>query len=218
MSRVVALLGRVGDVADSMVSAARAMPGALRTALAVPRYRRVGLGATVVALLLYLLAIGDIAVGGASRVARSPGASWIEATPDWADRLFRARAPYLFEPVLAVHPLPQATILLSPINVLLGGVLAALVGLNLTVALTAAAQATSCRRVGYGRLLAALPALLTGVACCVPTFLIILGSSTAAVLLPVVTPLRMLFYPLSLALLAATLLWGTHRLQGISVS
>jgi hypothetical protein len=55
-------------------------------------------------------------------------------------------------------------------------------------------------------------ALLTGVVCCVPAFLVVLGSSTAAVLLPVVAPLRMLFYPLSLVLLAAALVWGTRRL------
>lgn len=153
--------------------------------------------------------IGDIAPGG--RVGRASGAWWIEVAPDWTERLFGARAPYLFEPVLAVHPLPQLTILLSPVNLVLGGLLAGLVGLNLTVAAYAAAQATSCRRAGYGRLLTALPALLTGVACCVPTFLVVLGSSTAAVLLPVVVPLRMLFYPLSLVLLTATLIWGTRR-------
>lgn len=76
------------------------------------------------------------------------------------------------------------------------------------VRLAAAVQVASCRRTGYGRLLAAL---LTGVACCVPTFLLVLGS-TAAVVLPVVVPLRILFYPLSLVLLAATLVWGTRRL------
>jgi hypothetical protein len=159
--------------------------------------------------VLYLLAIGDIAPSG--RVGRASGAWWIEVAPSWTERLFAARAPYLFEPVLAVHPLPQLTILLSPVNLVLGGLLAGLVGLNLAVAAYAAAQATSCQPTGYGRLLAALPALLTGVTCCIPTFLAVLGSSTAAVLLPVVMPLRMLFYPLSLVLLTATLIWGIRR-------
>lgn len=40
--------------------------------------------------------------------------------PDWTELLFRARAPYLFEPVLAVHPLPQLTVLVSPLNLVLG--------------------------------------------------------------------------------------------------
>jgi hypothetical protein len=95
----------------------------------------------------------------------------------------------------------------------LGGLLAGLVALNLTAAAYGADQADSCRRAGYGGLLAALPALLTGAACCDPSFLIVLGSGTAAALLPVVTPLRMLFYPLSLVLLAAALVWGTRRLE-----
>lgn len=206
MSRLVAAVAKVGDAADAAVAAVRGTPRRARIALAVRRYRWSGISAAVVALVLYLLAIDDIAPGG------RPGASWVEVVPDWTERLFRARAPYLFEPVLAVQPLPQLTILLSPVNLVLGGLLAALVGLNLTVAAYAAAQATACRRTGYGRLLAALPALLTGVACCVPTFLIVLGSSTAAVLLPVVVPLRMLFYPLSLVLLSITLVWGTRRL------
>lgn len=75
----------------------------------------------------------------------------------------------------------------------------------------AAAQATSCRRTRYGRLLAALLALFTGAACCGPTVLIVLGSSTAAVLLPAVVALRVLFYPLSLVLLAITLVWEIRR-------
>lgn len=208
MNRLVAAVAKVGDAADVALTALRATPRRVRSALGIRRFRWAGILAAVVALVLYLLAIGDIAPGGRPGAA---GASWIEVAPDWTERLFHARAPYLFEPVLAVHPLPQLTILLSPVNLVLGGLLAALVGLNLTVAAYAAAQATSCRT-GYGRLLAALPALLTGVACCVPTFLVVLGSSTAAVLLPIVLPLRLLFYPLSLVLLAATMIWGTRRL------
>lgn len=210
MSRLVTAMAKVGDATDAALATVRATPGRARTALAVRRYRSAGIIAAILALVLYLLAIGDIAPGG--RVGRASGAWWIEVAPDWTERLFGARAPYLFEPVLAVHSLPQLTILLSPVNLVLGGLLAGLVGLNLTVAAHAAAQATSCRRAGYGRLLTALPALLTGVACCVPAFLVVLGSSTAAVLLPVVVPLRMLFYPLSLVLLTATLIWGTRRL------
>jgi hypothetical protein len=57
--------------------------------------------------VLCLLAIGDLALGTGIRPA-----SWLETAPD---RLFQARAPYLFEPVLAIHT-PHLTILLSPVN------------------------------------------------------------------------------------------------------
>ncbi len=93
-----------------------------------------------------------------------------------------------------MYPLPWLTALLSPAHLLLGGLLAGLVGLNLAVAISA--EATGCRRTGHSRLLAALPTLLaalptllTGVACCVPTVLIMLDTSTAALLLPVLVPL-----------------------------
>lgn len=206
MSRLVSAVARLGDGTDAVLAAIRGTPRRTRSALAVRRYRLAGIVAAVVALLLYLLAIGDIALGGRS------GAGWVEVAPDWTGRLFRVRAPYLFEPVLALNPLSWLTMLLSPVNLILGGLVAGLVGLNLAVAAYAAARAVSCRRTGYGRLAAALPALLTGVACCVPTFLIVMGSGTAAVLLPIVMPLRGLFYPLSLTLLAATLVWGARRL------
>jgi hypothetical protein len=61
------------------------------------------------------------------------------------------------------------------------------------------------------RVLVGLPALLTGAACCVPTVLIALGHGAATVLVPVVAPLRMRFYPLSLVLLAIMLVWGTTQ-------
>jgi hypothetical protein len=56
-----------------------------------------------------------------------------------------------------------------------------------------------------------LPAFLLGFACCVPTFLLVLGSGTAAALLPVLIPLRPVFYPLTLLMLTGTLVWGTSR-------
>lgn len=83
--------------------------------------------------------------------------------------------------------------------------LALLVGLNVAVTAHAVARA-SCRRTGYGRLLSAVPALLTGFACCVPAVLIGVGTSTAALLL-----LQAVFYPLSLLLLAGSVAWTTSR-------
>ncbi|WP_406442378.1 hypothetical protein OHB00_39915 [Streptomyces sp. NBC_00631] len=97
----------------------------------------------------------------------------------------------------------------SPLNVLLGGIVAALVGCNVAVAGLTALQAAACRatrrRRGYARLLGMLPAFLLGFAWCVPTVLLLLGTGTAAALLPVLTPLRPVFYPLTLMLLTAAL-------------
>ncbi len=61
-------------------------------------------------------------------------------------------------------------------------------------------------------MLGVLPAFLLGFACCVPTFLLVLGTGTAAALLPVLVPLRPVFYPLTLVMLISTLMWGASRI------
>lgn len=49
-----------------------------------------------------------------------------------------------------------------------------------------------------------------------PTFVLALGAGTAAAILPVLLPLRPLFYPLTLVLLGAALVWGAHRIRTIA--
>jgi hypothetical protein len=63
VSRLVTTVARVGDAADAAMVALRATPRRSRTALAVRRHRRSGILAAIMALVLYLLAVGDIAVG-----------------------------------------------------------------------------------------------------------------------------------------------------------
>jgi hypothetical protein len=207
MNGLAAGMARVGDAWDAAVAAAAATPRRVRAALAVRGPRKAGLLGASVTLLLFLISIGDIVVSLAGRWA---GAPVFQAAPEG---LLRSRAPYLFEPVLAIRPAPYLAFFLSPVNLLLGALMAALVGCNIAVAALAARQAASCRprSRGYGRLLGALPAFLLGFACCVPTFLLILGTSTAAAVLPFLVPLRPVFYPLTLALLAGTLIWGARR-------
>jgi hypothetical protein len=66
---------------------------------------------------------------------------------------------------------------------------------------------------GHRRPAQLLPAFLLGFACCVPTFLLVLGAGTAAALLPVLIPLRPAYYPLTLLLLTGTLVWGASRIS-----
>ncbi|MEV0170386.1 hypothetical protein AB0I00_04550 [Streptomyces sp. NPDC050803] len=206
MSRLVTALARAGDAWDATLAATTATPRQVRAALAVRRHRRVGFAAAALVLMGYLFSIGDLAVSASGRFT---GVPVFRSAPG---KLFHARAPYLFEPVLAWHPTPHVAVFLSPVNLLLGAVVAALVGCNIAVARLAARQAASCRRTRYARLLGVLPAFLLGFACCVPTFLLVLGTGTAAALLPVLIPLRPVFYPLTLVLLIGTLVWGTSRL------
>ncbi|MCX4582394.1 hypothetical protein [Streptomyces sp. NBC_01481] len=206
MNRPLAALARAGDAWDATIAAAVATPRRVRAALAVSRHRRIGLVAAAVVLVAYLFSIGDLAVSASGRYTGAPvfQTAW--------DQLFRARAPYLFEPVLALHPTRHVAAFVSPVNLMLGAVVAALVGCNVATAGLAARQAASCRRTGYARLLGVLPAFLLGFACCVPTFLLVLGTGAAAALLPVLIPLRPVFYPLTLLMLVNTLVWGASRI------
>lgn len=206
MNRLVTALARAGDAWDTTLAATVATPRRVRAALAVRRHRRIGLIAAVVVLVAYLFSIGDLAVSASGRFTGVP-----VFQTGW-EQLFEARAPYLFEPVLALHLSPHVAVFVSPVNLLLGAVVAALVGCNVAVAGLAARQAVSCRRTRYARLLGVLPAFLLGFACCVPTFLLVLGTGTAAALLPVLIPLRPVFYPLTLLMLISTLVWGASRI------
>ena len=213
MNRLLVGLARAGDAWDT---AARATPRRLRAALAVPRHRRTGLIAAAVVLVAYLFSIGDLAVSASGRLT---GVQVFQTA--WG-RVFQARAPYLFEPVVAVHPSAHLAVFISPLNLLLGGMVAALVGCNVAVAGHAARQAAACRatrrRRGYARLLGVLPAFLLGFACCVPTVLLVLGTGTAAVLLPVLIPLRPVFYPLTLVLLTAALVGQSRASRAARMS
>jgi len=204
MARV---LGKVGDGWDAVAAAIRQAPRAVRDALAVRGQRRIALVTTAVVLVLYLASIGDIAVSASGRWAAAP---WARFEPGG---LWRPRAPYLFEPVLELHPGAHVAVFLSPINTLLGLLVALLVGANIALAVHSARPAVACRRPGYSRVLGALPAFLLGFACCVPTFVLALGASTAAAVLPVLLPLRPVFYPLTLVLLLGALVWGAARLR-----
>ncbi|MCP3821603.1 hypothetical protein NLX86_26980 [Streptomyces sp. A3M-1-3] len=211
MNRLLVGFARAGDAWDATVAATAATPRRVRAVVAVRRHRRTGVIAAAVVLLAYLFSIGDLAVSASGRFTGVPA---LQAAPE---QLFHVRSPYLFEAVVAVHPTSYVGLFLSPVNLLLGAIVAALVGCNVAVAALAARQAASCRRpggrAGYARLLGVLPAFLLGFACCVPTFLLILGTGTAAALLPLLIPLRPVFYPLTLLLLISTLVWGSARIE-----
>ena len=97
----------------------------------------------------------------------------------------------LFEPALG--PLsftPVATVDIGPLtylfslNSIIGLAIAVLVGLNLAVTYLAWTQPTAC---GLGQsssgVIASLPAVLSGTACCGPVVLIVLGIQASSVLL-----------------------------------
>jgi|APHM01.1.fsa_nt_gi hypothetical protein len=149
-----------------------------RTATAMALHRRdsqtVFAGVTIAYLLVYLWAIGhlDTGLGGIS----------VTVADDPLVTLFRSAGTFAFRPVASVALGPVTY--LASLNTLLGGAIAALVGLNLAVSYLAWRQPTAC---GLGRsssgLLAGLPALLSGTACCGPVVLIVIGIQASSALL-----------------------------------
>lgn len=215
MTRAAQLVIRVGDATDVVAGAARDVPGQLRSALAQRRHRRAALGVSIGYLLLYLLAIRDLAISASGRYAGLPA---FDVVPDWTGRLLEERAPFLYEPVVAIHPIPQLAVLVSPGNLLVGLVIGLLLGAN--VALVAhAARVRACRRRGaYAGALGAVAPLLMGFSCCAPTFILLLGAEAAAALLPAFVPARPYLLPSAIATMALMLVWSAGRATTPSAS
>jgi hypothetical protein len=98
--------------------------------------------------------------------------------------MFRSTGALSFEPVVGVVVGP-VELLVAPVNVAIGGALALLVGVNLAVSFLAWRHPAACGIGGGGTsagLLAGLPALLSGTACCGPVVLIALGIQASGVL------------------------------------
>lgn len=132
-------------------------------------------GVTAAYLALYLWAVGHVA----------PGLGGFEVTvvADPLAKFLRPElGPYTFTPVARIT-LGPVTYLLS-FNTVLGGALAALVGMNLALTYLAWVQPRACGiRESTTGPLASLPALLSGTACCGPVVLFALGIQASAALL-----------------------------------
>jgi len=162
--------------------------------LLADRLPRAALGVTTpVYLLLYLIALGDLSFDGAVR----PVDAWLVPM---ADELWtRARVPFQFE-AIAVIELPFVVWLVAPLNALIGSVLGFLVGLQLALTRVAWRCARSCGLRPTTGLLAALPGLLAGHACCVPALFILLSLQVTATVIAVMS----IMIPLAFILLVTS--------------
>lgn len=162
----------------------------LAVILAVPRYRRLTLGIAAVYLVLFLVALQDLTPGGSG---------FGLVTTGWS-RMIERTGTVTFEPIARLT-MPGVTILLSPLNLLIGGIISVLVGLNLLVTYIAFRQPKACSFNRSTGILASFPALLAGGACCAPAIVLILGLQLSSTL---VTAFQVLI-PLAVVLLIVTL-------------
>jgi len=168
---------------------------AIRAALARWDGRLVFAGVTLGYLLAYLVALGHLTPGDGE-------VGWL-VVDDPLSRALQPTGTLSWEPVARVEA-EVVTLLVSPLDVLLGLGLATLVGLNIAVTYLAWRQPVAC---GLARsstgVLAAVPALLSGAACCGPVLLVVLGLQASGVLLTAFSAL----VPVAAVLLVASLLW-----------
>jgi hypothetical protein len=162
----------------------------LRVIVSIPAYRRLGAAIGLGYLVLFLIALQDISLGGEG---------FELLTVDWT-RMFDRTGAVTFEPVARLT-IPGLTILLSPINMLIGVALAALVGLNLVITYIAFRQPGVCSFNRSSGFFASLPALLAGSACCAPAIVLILGLQVSSLFVTVFQTL----IPVSIVLLLVTL-------------
>lgn len=164
---------------------------------------------TAAYLLLYLVAIQQLVLSPGRRTV-GPA---IQVVDGWASRMFEPIAPFSFEPVAAFRPAPWLTLFVSPLNIAMGLALGALVAANVAVGVLLFRRARACRAGSFAGVLGALPAFLTGFACCAPTIAIVVGAQFTVALLAV----RSYLLPLAVALLLASLALNTHREQRLTV-
>lgn len=147
-------------------------------------------------VLVYLWAIQDLVVGTGLGVG-------IDVVSDPLARAFESGPGQFTYEGVAIVDLWVVRLLFSPVNVSIGVGLAALVGANLALSYLAVVQPRSCGISASSGVLASLPALLSGGACCAPVLLIALGITAGGTLLTAITWLL----PVGVALLLASLVY-----------
>lgn len=169
------------------------------TALAAAVRRRdsglVLLAASAAYFLVYLYTVGDL-----SFATGETGSLSVRTADDYS-RAFASLGFFRFAAVAVLSAGP-VTYLFSPLNVLVAVVLSGLVGANLALTYLGLVQPRACGLEASTGVLAGVPALLSGAACCGPAFLVVVGVQASATLL---TAFQVLV-PVAIGLLVAGLL------------
>jgi len=167
-----------------------------------PKAKIVGIAVMVLYFIVYLISIDHIFL--------QQGTFEVFVVENPLSRMFVSRAPFVWEPVAAVT-LWGVRIFIAPLNLLLGGILAILVGANIMVAVYGYRFRKMCRiDTGYG-LLGILPSFLTGFACCAPTFLIALAPALGSFAVYFIS-IQPFLIPVSVLLLIGALTWSVKQL------
>lgn len=158
-------------------------------------------------LLVYLYAIGNLAyqpgVGRSVLIVDDPISRMFDPGP----------GRFAYEPI-AVVDLWIARYLFSPVNTAVGVGVASLVAVNLGLSYLAVIQPKACGLGATSGLLASVPAVFAGGACCAPVALLVFGITAGGTLLAVLTWLL----PVGVALLLVSLVYLAGRIDSQTLS
>jgi hypothetical protein len=153
------------------------------------------LGAGVSYRVVYLVTVGDLSyVGGRT-------GTLVFRTADDFSRAFASVGFFRFDAVAIVSYGPL-TYLFSPLNTLVAVVLSGLVAANVALSYLGLVQPRACGLETSTGVLAGIPALLSGAACCGPTILLVVGVQASAT---IITGFQLLV-PIAVVLLVGSLL------------
>lgn len=149
--------------------------------------------------IVYLYAIGDLSF--------STVPSWDAYIAELSlERVFTARSVLMYEAV-AVVEVGYLVCLISPLNLLMAGLLSSLLAANIHGALYLRSQPQHCSTGKGGLFAGALPALIAGGACCAPSLILLIG-------IPALGAFSAFFgwlMPLSLIALGFNRIWQYHK-------
>ncbi|MHA1480208.1 MAG: hypothetical protein ACTSQZ_02135 [Candidatus Thorarchaeota archaeon] len=134
---------------------------------------------------------------------------------NWMTLILRERAPFNWEPI-GFLSLGILDIYLAIPNIIFGFIVGIFVGINIAISAYTYKTRTMCKINPSSSVLTAVPALLTGVACCGPTFLLSLGVASATLSIAFVSILPLLF-PFAIIGLILSLFWSGWRLSKASI-
>ncbi|MFB6300210.1 MAG: hypothetical protein ABEH65_08130 [Halobacteriales archaeon] len=156
--------------------------------------RLVVLGSLLGYLIVYLFAVGDLALTGSGEISM-----FVVSEP--FEMMTRSMGFGRFQPIARAEVL-SLTFLFSPINTGLALLLAGLVAINFGLTYLGLVQPKACGLEASTGVFAGIPALLSGAACCGPVILIILGIQATSTL---ITAFQWLV-PVAVVLLVGSLL------------
>ena len=193
-----------GHSASTPTPAGRGLLRRTGAALGVAVRRRdsllVVVAVTLSYLLVYLATVGDLALGGAGGVS-------VRVVDDLS-RAVASQGFFRFGAIAVVGAGP-VTYLFSPLNAALALVLSTLVGANVGLTYLGLIQPRACGLESSTGVVAGIPALLSGAACCGPTILLVVGVQASAT---IITGFQFLV-PLALVLLVGSLLAVGRRVD-----